>query len=219
MAEGRVEIVGGNYNEPNTNLISAEAIIRNAVYGIGFQRDVFGGDPRSAWMLDAFGHDPGYPGLMAAAGLTSSAWARGPFHQWGPSGAEGGDRPDAVRQRVRVDLAGRPRAAHRLHGPPLRRGLAAAHPAGPGRPPSAEAYGQFRALAQVAATRNVLLPVGADHVIPARWVTDIHRDWNQRYVWPRFTTAVPREFFDAVRAEALRPAATRARGSRRRPGT
>ena len=66
----------------------------------------------------------------------------------------------------------------------------------------AEAYGQFRALAQVAATRNVLLPVGSDHVIPARWVTDIHRDWNQRYVWPRFATAVPREFFAAVRAEA-----------------
>jgi len=66
----------------------------------------------------------------------------------------------------------------------------------------AEAYGQFRALAQVATTRNVLLPVGSDHVIPARWVTDIHRDWNQRYVWPRFTTAVPREFFAAVRAEA-----------------
>jgi alpha-mannosidase len=47
-----------------------------------------------------------------------------------------------------------------------------------------------------------MLPVGSDHVIPARWVTDIHRDWNQRYVWPRFTTAVPREFFAAVRAEA-----------------
>ena len=38
-------------------------------------------------------------------------------------------------------------------------------------------------------------------------MTDIHRDWNQRYVWPRFTTAVPREFFDAVRAEASGPAA------------
>ena len=131
LAEGRLEIVGGNYNEPSTNLISAEAIIRNAVYGIGFQRDVFGGDPRSAWMLDVFGHDPGYPGLMAAAGLTSSAWARGPFHQWGPSGAEGGDRPDAVPHRVRVDLPGRPGAAHRVHGAPLRRGLAAEHAAGP----------------------------------------------------------------------------------------
>ena len=202
MAEGRVEIVGGNYNEPSTNLISPEAIIRNAVYGIGFQRDVFGGDPRSAWMLDVFGHDPGYPGLMAAAGLTSSAWARGPFHQWGPSGAEGGgDRrmqfstefewisPDG-RGLLTAYMAHHYGAGWRLHTLP---DLQAAE---------AEAYGQFRALAQVAATRNVLLPVGSDHVIPARWVTDIHRDWNQRYVWPRFTTAVPREFFAAVRAEA-----------------
>ena len=202
MAEGRVEIVGGNYNEPNTNLICAEAIIRNAVYGIGFQRDVFGGDPRSAWMLDVFGHDPGYPGLMAAAGLTSSAWARGPFHQWGPSGAEGGgDRrmqfstefewisPDG-HGLLTAYMAHHYGAGWRLHTLP---DLQAAE---------LEAYGQFRGLAQVATTRNVLLPVGSDHVIPARWVTDIHRDWNQRYVWPRFTTAVPREFFDAVRAEA-----------------
>ncbi len=201
MAEGRVEIVGGNYNEPNTNLICAEAIIRNAVYGIGFQRDTFGGDPRSAWMLDAFGHDPGYPGLMAAAGLTSSAWARGPFHQWGPSGADGGDRrmqfstefewisPDG-RGLLTAYMSHHYGAGWRLHTLP---DLQAAE---------LEAYGQFRALAQVATTHNVLLPVGSDHVIPARWVTDIHRDWNQRYAWPRFTTAVPRDFFDAVRAEA-----------------
>ena len=51
---------------------------------MGFQRDIMGADPRSAWMLDAFGFDPGFPGLMAGAGLTSSSWARGPFHQWGP---------------------------------------------------------------------------------------------------------------------------------------
>jgi alpha-mannosidase len=29
-------------------------------------------------------HDPQFPGLAAAAGLDSSSWARGPFHQWGP---------------------------------------------------------------------------------------------------------------------------------------
>jgi hypothetical protein len=76
IAEGRIEIVGGNYNEPNTNLTCAESTIRNAIYGLGYQRDVIGGDIRAAWMLDAFGHDPGYPGLMAAAGLTDSAWGR-----------------------------------------------------------------------------------------------------------------------------------------------
>ena len=38
LADGRVELVGGTYNEPNTNLTGAEATIRNAVYGMGFQR-------------------------------------------------------------------------------------------------------------------------------------------------------------------------------------
>jgi alpha-mannosidase len=201
IAEGRLEIVGGNYNEPSTNLTSAESTIRNAVYGVGYQRDVAGGDPRSAWMLDVFGHDPGYPGLMAAAGLTSSAWARGPFHQWGPAGAAGGGvrrmqfasefewvSPDGSGLLTSY-MAHHYGAGWRLHTP--------ADLAGAER----EAYEQFRGLAQVAATRNVLLPVGSDHVIPARWVTDIHRSWNQRYVWPRFVTAVPRDFFDAVRAE------------------
>ncbi len=205
MADGRVEIVGGNYNEPSTNLISGEAIIRNAVYGIGFQRDVFGGDPRTAWMLDAFGHDPGYPGLMAAAGLTSSAWARGPFHQWGPSGVEGGNgRMQFSTEFEWISPDGHGLLTHYM-----------AHHYGAGwqlhtlpdlQAAEAEAYGQFRALAKVASTRNVLLPVGSDHVIPARWVTDIHRSWNQRYVWPRFVTAVPSEFFAAVRAGSQGPA-------------
>ena len=53
-----------------------------------------------------------------------------------------------------------------------------------------------------------MLPVGSDHVIPARWVTDVHREWNKRYVWPRFVTAIPREFFDAVRAEAAAPSSS-----------
>src|SRR5215469_18699765 len=55
IAAGRIELVGGSYNEPNTNLTCAESTIRNAVYGIGYQRGVLGGDPRTAWMLDAFG--------------------------------------------------------------------------------------------------------------------------------------------------------------------
>src|ERR1700761_4710621 len=201
IAEGRIELVGGTYNEPNTNLTGAESTVRNAVYGMGFQRDVMGADPRSAWMLDAFGHDPGFPGLMAAAGATSSAWARGPFHQWGPSGTEGGNRRMQFASEVEwlspdgTGLLPSYMANHYGAGWSIHRlpDLAAAE---------AEALNQFRSLAAVAATRNVLLPVGSDHVIPASWVTEIHRDWNTRYVWPRFVTAVPAEFFAAVRADA-----------------
>ncbi len=187
---GRIEIVGGSYNEPNTNLTCAESTIRNAVHGLGYQREMLGADPSAAWMLDAFGHDPGFPGLMAAAGLTESAWARGPFHQWGPNQTVGDNQrmqfaaefewlsPDGtgLLTSYMANHYGAGWATHQAAS------LAAAEEA---------AYQQFRELSPVAATRNVLLPVGADHVIPSRWATAIHRDWNARYVWPRFVTAVP----------------------------
>ncbi|HUA42701.1 MAG TPA: glycoside hydrolase family 38 C-terminal domain-containing protein [Streptosporangiaceae bacterium] len=197
IAAGRIELVGGSYNEPNTNLTCAESTIRNAVYGLAYQRGVLGGNPRTSWMLDAFGFDPGYPGIMAAAGLSSSSWARGPFHQWGPADNTMMQfasefewlSPDGTGLLTSY-MANHYGAGWVLHHAKT---LAAAE---------ADAYAQFRQLAAVAATRNVLLPVGADHVIPARWATAVHRDWNERYVWPRFVTAVPSEFFAAVRAEA-----------------
>ena len=89
IGDGRVEIMGGAYNEPNTNLTSPETTIRNFVHGMGFQRDVIGAEPATAWQLDVFGHDPQFPGMAADAGLTSSSWARGPHHQWGPMQHDG----------------------------------------------------------------------------------------------------------------------------------
>ena len=92
IADGRVEIMGGTYNEPNTNLTSPETTIRNFVHGMGFQRDILGANPGTAWQLDVFGHDPQFPGMAADAGLTSSSWARGPHHQWGPMQSQGDPR-------------------------------------------------------------------------------------------------------------------------------
>ena len=97
IAEGRVEIMGGTYNEPNTNLTSAETTIRNFVYGIGFQRDILGGDPQTAWQLDVFGHDPQFPGLAAEAGLTGERVGPRPVPPVGTDPATwreaGGDMP------------------------------------------------------------------------------------------------------------------------------
>lgn len=200
VREGRIELVGGTYNEPNTNLTHPESTIRNAVYGVGYQRDVIGGDPRTAWMLDVFGHDPAFPGLMADAGLTSSAWARGPFHHVGPKRHTG----DITRMQFPSEFewispTGRGLltaylANHYVAGWDIERRETLAEA-------MAEAYRQYRELRQVAATRNVLLPVGHDHNVPSRWCTEIHREWPRRYEWPRFRMGVPRDFFAAVRAE------------------
>jgi alpha-mannosidase len=203
IAEGRVELVGGMYNEPNTNLTSLESTIRSTVYGVGYQREVIGGDPRTGWMLDVFGHDPSYPSVMADAGLTSSSWARGPFHQWGPrrsTGTNTGMQFTSEFEWVAPDGSGL-----------LTSYMANHYSAGWGMAnlptlaeAEAEAYVQFQQLKPVAATRNVLLPIGADHVIPCRWATEIQRDWNKQYVWPRFVVGLPEEFFAAVREDASR---------------
>ncbi|WP_066369994.1 glycoside hydrolase family 38 C-terminal domain-containing protein [Herbidospora mongoliensis] len=200
MDEGRVEIMGGTYNEPNTNLTGAESTIRNLVHGIGFQRDILGGDPRTAWQLDAFGHDPQFPGLAAAAGLTSSSWARGPFHQWGPM--LGGGDPKRMQFPAEFDWvapSGEGVLTHYMPGH---------YSAGWWMDSSttvdeaaAEVYTWFLALKEVAATRNVLLPVGTDYTPPNKWIMDIQREWNARYVSPRFVCGLPKEFFAAVRAE------------------
>ena len=162
---------------------------------------MLGGDPRSAWMLDAFGFDPGYPGLMAAAGLTSSAWARGPFHQWGPRRTVG----DNARMQFPSEFEWLSPDGHGLLTSYMANHYGAGwgiHQAPDLAAARAEALNQLATLAPVAATRNVLLPVGADHVIPARWATALHRDFAARYVWPRCVTALPREFFAAAAAEA-----------------
>ncbi len=66
------------------------------------------------------------------------------------------------------------------------------------------AYELLEDLAQVAATRVTLLPVGTDYTPPSRWVTDVAREWARRYAWPRFEVAIARDFFDAVRSELAR---------------
>ncbi|MGV0715770.1 NEW3 domain-containing protein [Mycolicibacterium sp. XJ662] len=200
LGEGRVEIMGGTYNEPNTNLTSPETTIRNFVAGMGFQRGVLGASPETAWQLDAFGHDPQFPGMAADAGLTSSSWARGPHHQWGPM-AGGGDpeRMQFCSEFEWIAPSGRGLLTHYMP---------AHYSAGWWMDSAATldeastaTYELFTSLKKVALTRNVLLPVGTDYTPPNKWVTEIHRDWNTRYTWPKFICALPREFFAAVRAE------------------
>ena len=191
--------MGGTYNEPNTNLTGPETTIRNLVHGMGFQRDVLGADPATAWLLDVFGHDPQFPGMAADAGLTSSSWARGPHHQWGPTHGGSVDRMQFSSEFEWISPSGRGLLTHYMP---------AHYGAGWGMDSSASlgeaeeaTYALFHQLKRVALTRNVLLPVGTDYTPPNKWVTEIHRDWGARYTWPRFVCAIPREFFAAVRAE------------------
>ena len=200
VGQGRVEIMGGTYNEPNTNLTGPETAIRNFVHGIGFQRHVMGADPATAWQLDVFGHDPQFPGMAADAGLTSSSWARGPHHQWGPMAGDGDPRRMQFASEFEwiapsgVGLLTHYMPAHYSAGWWMDSAATLAEA-------QAATLELFTGLKKVTSTRNVLLPVGTDYTPPNKWVTEIHRDWAARYTWPKFRCALPKEFFAAVRDE------------------
>src|SRR6478609_1206185 len=200
IADGQVEVMGGAYNEPNTNLTGPETTIRNFVHGMGFQRDILGAEPGTAWQLDVFGHDPQFPGMAADVGLTSSSWARGPHHQWGPMQNQGDPRRMQFASEFEwIAPSGRGLLTHYM---PAHYSAGWWMDSAATRAEAEQAtYQLFATLKTVALTRNVLLPVGTDYTPPNKWVTDIHRDWNARYTWPRFVSALPREFFAAVRAE------------------
>ncbi len=159
-------------------------------------------NPATAWQLDVFGHDPQFPGMAADAGLTSSSWARGPHHQWGPTHGDqagGVERMQFGSEFEWISPSGRGLLTHYM---PAHYSagwwMDSVGLAGRGRRRHLRLFDQLR---KVALTRNVLLPVGTDYTPPNKWVTEIHRDWNPRYTWPRFVCALPREFFAAVRAE------------------
>jgi alpha-mannosidase len=215
LEEGRLELIGGTYNEPNTNLVAAENTVRNLIYGIAYQRDVLGGNPATAWQLDAFGHDPQFPGLAADAGLTSSSWARGPFHAWGPFRMPIHPRPQpsptGSSEPLRMEF---PSEFYWVapSGKKLLTSYMADHYSAGWWMDSAltleeaeeATYVSFQKLKSVAATKNVLLPVGTDYSPPNKWVSQIARDWNRKYISPRFEMSTTRRFFDAVRSAAER---------------
>ncbi|MBV6698026.1 glycoside hydrolase [Kitasatospora aureofaciens] len=205
LERGQVELVGGTYNEPNTNLTGAETTIRNIVHGIGYQRDILGGDPQTAWQLDVFGHDPQFPGHLAAAGLTGSAWARGPFHQWGPiqkNFREAKDDARVMQFPSEFEWIAPSGDGVLTHYMPHHYSAGWWMDSSPDLATAEQAvYELYRKLKPVGATKNLLLPVGTDYTPPNKWVTEIHRSWATKYLWPRFVCATPRDFLDAVRAE------------------
>jgi len=205
IANGRIDVVGGAYNEPSTTLVSVESTIRNVISGMGYQRTVLRADPTMSWMLDVFGHDPHFPSVMADAGLRGTSWARGPFHEGGPMVAADSVVRD-VEPKMQFD-------AEFEWMSPNGRGLLTSYLTSHyisgwwmHNLPTLEAaenqiYDLFSHLKTVAATPHVLVLVGMDHILPNRWVTDIHRDWAEKYTWPRFVVSTPSRYLATVEEE------------------
>ncbi|MCL6457170.1 MAG: alpha-mannosidase [Gorillibacterium sp.] len=71
IAEGRWELVGGMWVEPDLNIPSGESLVRQLLYGQGFYMQEFGKQSRIEWLPDTFGYCASLPQLLKQAGIDS----------------------------------------------------------------------------------------------------------------------------------------------------
>lgn len=69
VREGRWEIVGGMWVEPDCNLPSGDSWMRQLLYGKRYFRKTFGVDVRLGWNPDSFGYNGNMPMLYRSAGI------------------------------------------------------------------------------------------------------------------------------------------------------
>ena len=69
VREGRWEVVGGSWVEPDLNLPSGESLVRQVVYGQRDLQERFGARCREFWTPDTFGYNGQIPQILRGAGI------------------------------------------------------------------------------------------------------------------------------------------------------
>ncbi|BBH18884.1 alpha-mannosidase [Paenibacillus baekrokdamisoli] len=69
IAEGRWELVGGMWVEPDLNIPSGESLVRQMLYGQTFYQEEFGKRSHIEWLPDTFGYCASLPQLLKLAGV------------------------------------------------------------------------------------------------------------------------------------------------------
>lgn len=69
VADGRFELVGAMWVEPDCNVPSGESLVRQIVHGARFLEDEFGVAADEVWLPDVFGYSASLPQIMRKAGI------------------------------------------------------------------------------------------------------------------------------------------------------
>ena len=76
VQNGRWDVVGGTYIQPDANLAGIETLARQFMEGQRYFQNRFGRKATAAWQPDSFGHTAGLPEVLDAAGIDSYAFLR-----------------------------------------------------------------------------------------------------------------------------------------------
>jgi len=80
VEQGKWEIMGGQWVEPDCNLPSGEGFVRQSLYGKRYFREKFGVDVKVCWIPDSFGFNWNLPQILARSGIEAFITTRVDVH-------------------------------------------------------------------------------------------------------------------------------------------
>ncbi|MBQ4085267.1 MAG: hypothetical protein IJC54_01685 [Clostridia bacterium] len=69
IADGRVEVMGGMMSTLDTNVPGMESLVRNQLMGLRWFKENMDAEPKTGWLLDAFGLNAQLPQILASFGM------------------------------------------------------------------------------------------------------------------------------------------------------
>jgi alpha-mannosidase len=76
IAEGRWQVIGGWWIEPDCNIPSGESLVRQGLYGQRYLYEHFGITATTGANLDSFGHNASIPKILRGSGMDSYVFLR-----------------------------------------------------------------------------------------------------------------------------------------------
>ena len=76
VAEGRLQVIGGWWVEPDCNIPAGESFVRQALYGQRYLREKLGVIATTGANLDSFGHNATIPQILRKSGIDSYVFLR-----------------------------------------------------------------------------------------------------------------------------------------------
>ena len=87
VAEGRWQIVGGWWIQPDCNIPGGESFVRQGLYGQRYFKEKFGTTAKVGYNVDSFGHHGMLPQILKKSGLDSYVFMRPAPHEKGLPGS------------------------------------------------------------------------------------------------------------------------------------
>jgi alpha-mannosidase len=192
IREGRFEVVGGMWVQPDSQTVHGEVLVRQALYGLRWFKNELGVDVKCAWNVDVFGQCVQLPQILSKSGFKYFVFARGvpreiaetmpsEFYYQSPDGSKilthwmprhyGGRRGIELKFATKWNM---------------------------------EFYKtkeEVDSYASKAVTKNMLIPYGVDVNVPNEDIFDNIELFNKELEEYEFIISTPSKFFEKVEKE------------------